>query len=176
MNLTYTPPPRTTMEVFESLPEGTLCQVINNTLYMSPAPNLKHQKFQSNLFYVLSDLIIRNNLGLLFAPVTDVYLDDENVFQPDLIFISNDNMSIIVDDKIKGSPNLLIEILSPSNEKMDTEIKKEMYQQFGVKEYWIANPDDKRIIVYHLSENKYIEYSNQIGKANSKLLNKEFVL
>ncbi len=76
---------------------------------------------------------------ILLAPM-DVHLSEDNIVQPDLIFIANDNLSIIVNEKIVGTPNLLVEILSPSTGSRDKVRKKELYARFSVSEYWIIDP------------------------------------
>ena len=76
---------------------------------------------------------------VLDAPI-DVHLDENHIVQPDILYISNDRLHIIVDQKIKGTPDLLVEILSPGTGHRDKVIKKELYERFRVKEYWIVDP------------------------------------
>jgi len=67
-----------------------------------------------------------------YAPY-DVYLDDKNAFQPDILFVRKENMHLIEEDGLYGAPDLVIEILSPSNSKYDLKVKKEVYERYGVK-------------------------------------------
>jgi Uma2 family endonuclease len=84
-------------------------------------------------------------------------------------------MLILTDDgKIKGAPDFIIEILSPGNKKQDTEKKKALYERFGVKEYYIIDPDNKETITYYLAGNKFIKQEPAKGKVKSKLLKKVF--
>lgn len=162
-------PPRTILEVFESLPEGTLAEVINNQLVMSPAPTPKHQLLVKNIAFELEKHIKATNLGeVLFAPV-DVQLNDANVFQPDIIFIRKERMNII-QDKIEGAPDLVVEVLSPGSEKHDTSSKKEAYEKSGVNEYWIVDPKTKQVTGYQLKENRYTEIPSETGTIASVLL------
>ncbi|NTS39719.1 Uma2 family endonuclease [Flavisolibacter sp. BT320] len=162
-------PPRTIMEVFESLPEGTLAEVINNQLIMSPAPTPKHQLLVKKISFELEKHVKANILGeVLFAPV-DVQLNDTNIFQPDIVFIQKSRMGII-QDKIKGVPDLVVEVLSPGSEKLDTKNKKEAYEKSGVREYWIVNPETKEVTGYQLKENKYMEIPSETGTLTSILL------
>src|SRR5690606_41768587 len=97
-----TSPPRTIMELYQMLPEGTLAELINGSIYMSPAPTPRHQSVIRELaFAILNYLRENNNKGeLLFAPC-DVFLDEQsNAVQPDIIFISEENKSIIRQDAI----------------------------------------------------------------------------
>src|SRR5437667_60310 len=131
-------PPRTVFEVFEMLPEGTLCQIINNTLVMSPAPTDSHQKVLGKIFTKLFNFIDDKQLGELRVAPYDVYIDEENVFQPDIVFISAENVHLIKERGLFGAPDLVIEILSAGNKKYDTKNKKDVYEKNGVKEYWLV--------------------------------------
>jgi Uma2 family endonuclease len=157
------------LEVFEGLPEGTLCQLINNNIVMSPSPKPKHQQLLKKLFLQLHKFVEEKKLGeVLFAPL-DIYLDEENVFQPDILFISNENLDII-QEKIKGMPDLIIEILSPRTEKYDREDKKKMYEKHGLKEYWIVDPVSKVASGYQLRKNKFQALPESKGQVQSSLL------
>ena len=170
----YIQPPKTALEAFEMLPEGTLCQLINKTIIMSPAPEYEHQSLSRIIERELENFILDYKLGeMLHAPL-DVYFDENNVFQPDILFISNENISIIKDGKIKGAPDLIVEILSPATQKNDLGKKKDVYEKFGVKEYWTINPKDKATIVRYLDNGKYCEYFNGTKKAKSKFFKKTF--
>jgi Uma2 family endonuclease len=114
-------------------------EIIDNIRYdLKPSPTVKHQKLVANLYQALYQTCHDSGV-ILFAPI-DVYLNEENIFQPDLVFISNENEQIIKESRIEGAPDLVAEILSPSTSKNDKIRKKAQYERFGVKEYWIADP------------------------------------
>jgi Uma2 family endonuclease len=165
-------PPRTLMEVFKSLPEGTLAEVIHNQLYMSPSPVGKHQRVLRNLFRSLDKFVVNNKLGEVFFSPYDVFLDeDANAVQPDLIFVLEENLAIVNDDgAIHGVPDMLIEVLSQGNPDHDTVIKKNLYERFGVKEYWIVDPATKVTWGYQLTKDGYEQINSEVGKLNSVLL------
>jgi Uma2 family endonuclease len=170
-NKRYQKPPRTAIEVFEMLPEGTLAEVINNVLYMLPAPNFEHQRLLSRLFTIMNVYIMENNLGeCVFAPV-DVYLGESNVVQPDIIFIANANAGIIKDGRVKGAPDLIVEVLS-GNKKHDLQVKKNLYEASGVQEYFIINPGSKEVITYYLNNNTFVLQESKKEKIKSKILRK----
>lgn len=137
-------PPRTGLEAFELMPEGTLCQLINNAIIMSPSPTPHHQKVTSVIYSRLLNIVEAQDLGeVLFSPI-DVYLNEQNVYQPDIVFISAGRLQIIDWDKgIMGAPDLVIEILSKGNSGYDLKSKKIIYQNAGVKEYYVINPVKK---------------------------------
>jgi Uma2 family endonuclease len=162
--------PRTAAELFEILPEGLLCQAINNTLYMTPAPNFLHQIVCRDIMLAFSRVPDIQHLGEYVASPVDVYLDAGNVFQPDIIFIAKENMGIIKHNRIKGAPDLVIEILSPGNTRHDTVTKKAVYERTGVKEYFIVDPATRRVSSYFLKQKKYVKQPVVKGKMVSKLL------
>lgn len=174
MKINIDRPPRTAMEVFELLPEGTLCEVIENQLYMAPPPNDSHQKTSVVLLLQIGNFITNNELGEVRHAPYGVYLDDENVVEPDLLFISKENLGLIKKNGFHGAPDLIIEILSPSNERHDTVTKKNLYEKFGVKEYWIVDPEAKTATGYEWREGKFIELGITIGTLPSKLLHQTF--
>lgn len=167
-------PPRTIMEVYKMLPEGTLAELIDGIIYMSPSPVTNHQRIISQLLGKMFPYIEENKLGEIFVAPFDVYLDEHaNAVQPDIIFVSNKNASI-VKDHIHGVPDLLIELLSPGNKSHDTVRKKNLYEKFGVKEYWIIDPETKESIGYALEGNVYKEFFKSSGQISSRLLDATF--
>jgi Uma2 family endonuclease len=166
--------PKTAMELFKQLPEGLLCQVIDNKIYMSPVPLFEHQvvcqTLSAQIFTYVNDI----DLGICIQSPIDVYLDEENAFQPDIIFIAKENLDIIVNGKVKGSPDIVIEVLSEGSKKMDTITKKSIYEKNKVKEYFIINPKTKDTIVYYLKGNKFEKQVSTPHKIKSKLLKKTF--
>jgi Uma2 family endonuclease len=163
-------PPRTMMEVFKSLPEGTLVQLIENNLVMSPSPKDLHQKYLGELFVQLLTHVRNKKLGEVRIAPYDVYLDTKNAFQPDLIFISNENLHKIQENGLHGAPDLVIEVLSPGTAKYDKGKKKNVYERCGVKEYWIVDPATKIVTGYTFQENQFVEIESLAGVINSRLL------
>ena len=133
-----------TYDEYCALPEtGPHYQLIEGELLMSPAPTFYHQDLAGRLFGSLFPFVSQHRLGkVLFAPL-DVILDDENVLQPDLVFIAVAQSRIIVPEGLRGAPALCVEILSPSSSKLHTGIKRRLYARFGVEEYWLISPEEK---------------------------------
>jgi Uma2 family endonuclease len=148
--------PRTAMEVFNMLPEGTLCEVIDNTLYMSPSPTTYHQRLLGKIFAKIQLFVEDQQLGEAFIAPCDVYLDEEqNVVQPDILFIKKEREEIIYKNGIIGAPDLIIEILS-TNKSHDQTRKLELYQRNQVPEYIIIDSETKQIWHYLLKESVYV--------------------
>jgi len=163
-------PPRTMMEVFNSLPEGTRIQLIENNLVMSPAPLDRHAGIIFELTGELFDFIKKSKKGKVRIAPYDVYLDERNAFQPDIVYVSNERAHLIKPNGLHGAPDLIIEILSPSTEKYDLGEKKDVYEKSGVTEYWIINPEDNSTTGYYLVGDEYHEFFKGVGRIESKLL------
>jgi len=139
--------PETMVDIYRLLPEGTPVQVIDNRFYMSPAPNFPHFNIVDTIIDELKKIVQKLNSGrVIFAPV-DVFLGDKNAVQPDIFYISNENAHIIQESGIFGAPDWIIEVLSTGNQNADLVKKKAVYEEFGVKEYFIVNPADKSVKV-----------------------------
>jgi Uma2 family endonuclease len=110
---------------------------------MKPSPRLNHQMLITRLWQAIEQPCHMN--GIVITAPMDVHFDDENVVQPDLIYIAEESFHIIKDNQIFGSPDLLAEILSPHSGKHDKIRKKALYEKFAIKEYWIADPITKTI-------------------------------
>lgn len=162
------------MEVFEMLPEGTLAELINDRIFMSPSPLYAHQKTSMELLFSILKFIKKNDLGICLAAPIDIFFDEKNVLQPDIVFIANENLSIIKDNKIQGSPDLIVEILSEGNKDHDHETKKEVYEKFGIREYFIVDPETKETLTYYLQNKKFEKQSSQNRIITSKFLNNSF--
>ena len=122
---------------------------------MSPSPREIHRAISINLGTIINIHVKENQLGKIYAAPFDLILDNKNVVQPDLMFISKERKKIITDGGIFGSPDLLIEILSPSTSKRDREVKFRLYEKFQVAEYWIIDPVKSKIEIYNLEDEKY---------------------
>jgi Uma2 family endonuclease len=169
-------PPRTIMEVYEMLPEGTLAELIDNQIYMSPAPLFKHQWTIQSIFIKLNEIVQSTEKGSIVIAPFDVKLDpDRNSVQPDIVVILNSNPNqISPEGRYVGVPDLLIEVLSPGNKENDLVIKKALYEKFGVQEYWVVDPETKLAIGFALADDKYVTISEEVGKISSELLKANF--
>lgn len=140
------------------IPDGDthIYELINGEIVKRSSPNSPHQNLHSELFVFLGSFNKKNKLGKIYSAPFDVVLDDENVTQPDIFFIAKERDFIIPDDgPIMGAPDLIVEILSPSTAKYDRGEKKDLYERFQVKEYWIADPKNRSVEVYQLKEGRY---------------------
>jgi Uma2 family endonuclease len=164
-------PPKSMLEVWESLPEGTLCQLINNKLIMSPAPLDIHQVVLNDINFEIFSFLRKSKIGQIRIAPYDVHFSKENILQPDILFIKNENLHKIESKGLFGSPDMIIEVLSPSTSQLDFEEKKLVYQRFRVQEYFIIDPASKMVYAFFLNKNEYEEQETEEGKIKSVLLN-----
>jgi Uma2 family endonuclease len=136
---------------------------------LKPAPTVTHQQISGSIHIMLHQTCHANGT-ILYAPI-DVYLDEENQFQPDLVYILHENASIIKEKRIEGAPDLVVEILSPSTSHNDKIRKKRQYERHGVKEYWIVDPVHRTVDQFIRDENKFVLYEtySMSGRMTSSL-------
>lgn len=141
------PGPRFTYEDYKLMPEDKRYEVIEGELLMTPAPNVEHQRILGRLYRKLAGFVEEGGLGEVLLAPTDVILSSENVVQPDLLFVSHNRLSIIDRDGVHAAPDLVVEILSPSTASRDQVVKRKLYHRYGVREYWVVNPDARLVEV-----------------------------
>jgi Uma2 family endonuclease len=141
-------PPRKTISDFLALPEGTRAEFIDGEITLTPAPFLPHQRAVLNLSLALTLWARSSGAGCVVVAPMDVHLPSGDVVQPDVIFVAERNASILV-DWIRGVPDLLIEVLSPSDPARDRVLKRSLYAHNGVPAYWIVDPALRTIEALH---------------------------
>ena len=131
--------------------DGKRHEIIDGRHYMNAAPVPRHQAVSRHIQFQLYEQIEMKSLGQVINSPIDLQLSDVDVVQPDLVVVLATNR-IITQTRISGVPDLVIEILSPSNRKHDTELKRRLYEQFAVPEYWIVDPDECIVVRYRRNE------------------------
>lgn len=147
-------------------------EIFNGELCRVPAPSTNHQSVSRNLEFLLWNFVKQKGLGNVFDAPIDIVFDDDEVFQPDIVFIKSENQSIVGKNAIQGVLDLIVEIVSPSSAFYDTIEKKEVYGKYGVKEYWLVFPDEKVIEIFILGKEGYVEFckSKKKGIVKSNVL------
>ena len=144
-----------TYEDYCNLPDDERYEVIDGELIMVAAPRRVHQASSRNIGTPLDIYVKANRLGEMYYAPTDVILSDINVVQPDILFVSNARSHILADEGIRGAPDLVVEILSPSTAQRDRTQKHELYARFRVREYWQADSDTHSVAVLTLAGDDY---------------------
>ena len=138
--------------------DGYRYEIIEGELFVSPPPTIDHQNAVSSLLTAMRAHARSNDLGLVLTAPIGVRLSDEEVtVQPDILFVSRDRATIIGEDVIDGAPDLVVEVLSPSNWVYDRGRKQETYRQAGVREYWIVDYRARTVDVLVLEGREYVQ-------------------
>lgn len=145
---------RMTADEFFQLPETNQpTELIDGELIVSPSPVFQHQFVSGELFTLLKKLV--PNGVVLYAPM-DVHFDEINILQPDILWIAENSRCIIEGQHLYGPPDLIVEIFSPGTVKRDKKDKYQIYERFGVPEYWTVDPIEQYIEVYVLKNGTYV--------------------
>jgi len=146
-----------TYEDYRRLPsDGWIYEVIEGELYMTPAPRPIHQRCGGNLFAAFWNFAKKHDVGqAITAPIDVVLAGFATPVQPDVLFIVQERLDIVKEDRIEGAPDIIAEVLSPGNWLVDRRKKYEVYAKAGVKEYWIVDPEARTIELFVLRGSRY---------------------
>ena len=140
-----------TIEDYYNLPDECRAELIDGVIYYMTAPRTIHQYIIPHIWQVLKDHVRKNKGGCIpmMAP-TDVHImrDGRTMVQPDIFVVCD--RSKFTRERIEGAPDLVIEVLSPSTRRKDMTVKLNKYSEAGVREYWIVDIDNRKVIVYLL--------------------------
>ena len=146
-----------TAEDLASLPEdGNRYEIIGGQLIVSPSPAYRHQRVSMKLGNALDTYLTSTGVGEAVAAPMDVRLSANDVVQPDLLVVLNERSDLIQNRGVFGAPDLVIEIVSPSSIETDFLRKSKLYERFGVREYWIVNPESETVSVQTLDGDRYV--------------------
>jgi len=135
-----------TYACYEKIPaDGFRHEIIGGEEFMTPAPNLNHQKVVGNIYRLLANHVVAFKLGQVLVAPTDVILSDHDVVEPDVLFVAEKNVSILKEKNIQGPPDLVVEVLSPSTGAEDRGPKLDLYDRKGIREYWIVDLPDRTV-------------------------------
>jgi Uma2 family endonuclease len=147
-----------TLDDYWSLPDdGQRYEILEGKLEVTPSPEVRHQRVSARLHLLFATHLARNPVGeVMYAPM-DVILSNETVCQPDLLFIARDRIPLIVKDRIRGAPDLVLEILSPSTALRDLNTKRDLYARHGIREYIVVDVAQRRLVRFALDAGSYGE-------------------
>ena len=169
---TKSTPDRYTYKDYLLIDDDKRYEILRGGLIMVPAPFTIHQRLLRNIEDILWNFVKEKKLGEVLVAPTDVVLSEDIVVQPDILFISKEGLDIIKEAAIMGSPDLIVEIISPSSASYDTVEKRDIYEEYGVKEYWLVFPQEKAIEVLALEDGVYRELckGRKTGIVMSKII------
>jgi Uma2 family endonuclease len=140
---------RLTYEDYLLLPDdGKRHEIIDGEHYVTPSPAKKHQVIAGNLHALIWSYTRRVRTGTVLVAPFDVILSDEDILQPDVLFIAAERSAIATERGVRGAPDLVIEVLSDGTRKIDQTLKLKRYDHFGVQEYWMVDPRTETVAIY----------------------------
>ena len=157
---------------FEENEPAYVYELINGLILKRSSPTTEHQSILGNLYFQLRSFLQNKEIGKILLAPLDVMLDEANVPQPDLVFVALENEHIIKRKScIEGVPDMIVEVVSRGSIRKDRITKKELYERFGVKEYWIIDQNSS-VEVYYLEKNVYKIHSwiEEEGIVTSKFI------
>ncbi|MDQ2937841.1 MAG: Uma2 family endonuclease [Acidobacteriota bacterium] len=152
--------PLLTVADLEACPDdGNRYELVEGELFVSRAPGIPHQRVLHNLQIELAAYLKTNPVGII-VPGTGAVFSDYDAVIPDLVFVRNERWQDVTSgDKIIRAPDLVVEIISSGteNRRRDLSVKRQLYAKYGVKEYWIVDPDNRSVLIFRLREQKLQE-------------------
>jgi Uma2 family endonuclease len=138
-----------TVEDVRAIPDDrNRYETIAGDLFVTPAPSARHQVVLGRLFLAVGSYVERHRLGLAcFAPL-DVVYGPMTLVEPDLLFVSSKRREVLTEREVIGAPDLVVEVLSPSTARTDRVRKRALYQETGVREYWIVDAEQNRVEIW----------------------------
>jgi Uma2 family endonuclease len=130
------------------------CEIFNGRII--PVPAITHQVISLRIASALLQYAESSRLGRVLPAPCKVILSEKIVMQPDVLFIRNERRGLIGRRGLRGAPDLVVEVLSPATRQEDLKVKKRIYEQYAVQEYWLVDPDHARIETMIWSELGYI--------------------
>jgi Uma2 family endonuclease len=146
-----------TYEDYLTFPDdGRRHELIDGEHFVTPAPIPRHQLAVTELVLALGNWVEEDGTGLVLPSPIDVVFDDTTVVQPDLLWISEERRSIVTETNVQGAPDLVVEVLSPTTRRTDEIIKRKLYGRFGVREYWIVDPELETIKLWRPDGERFV--------------------
>lgn len=130
--------------------DGRRYEVVGGDLLASPSPKVSHQVVVGAVYALLREAARAGHGRALVAP-TDVFFDEHNAVVPDALFVSKAHLAIIAEDAVRGVPDLIVEVLSPSTRARDLGPKLRLYERAGVRVYWVLDPAAQTLALYSRS-------------------------
>ena len=163
---------RYTYDDYQQLPEGAPYELIQGQLVRTPAPSVQHQRIVAALYRALDTFVRDTEDGEVFFAPTDVRLDEDTVVQPDVLFVAAEHADRVGTQEIGGPPDVVMEVVSPTNSHHDLLRKKTLYEQYDVPEYWIVDPESRTVEVFRNTDGGIEQHARAVerGTAASALL------
>lgn len=147
--------PLLTYDDLVDLPDdGRRYELLEGELAVSPAPARGHQKAAGRIY---AELLRAEDAGWgeVYVAPFEVYFDEQNAVQPDVLFVRRERLQIVTEARVEGPPDLVVEVLSPSTRRRDIRVKMQIYARFGVPYYWLVDAGARTVQPYELTAERY---------------------
>jgi Uma2 family endonuclease len=149
----------------------TRYELIDGELIEMPGPSAYHQRVLRGVFRILDRFVLDTEAGEVFTAPFNVQLSDEDVLQPDILFVSINRSDIVGASRAVGAPDLVVEISSPRTAVEDLGRKRRVYRESGVREYWFIDTEARAATIWVLEGRDYDQLPvNDDGHAWSKVV------
>ncbi len=129
--------------------DGVRRELIDGQLFVTPSPFIRHQRLVVRLTTALANhLELHPDQGEVFGSPLDVVMTPYDVVEPDLLVVLGDQLDVLTDKHIHGSPGIVVEILSKGTRQRDLTIKRQLFDREGAREYWIVDPEANSVAIY----------------------------
>jgi Uma2 family endonuclease len=149
----------------DKLDDRNRYELINGDLQVTPVPSIEHQWVAGHLCAAVLTYVLERGLGMVFFAPLDVILSDLDVVEPDVLYLTADQVERVTKRAVEEPPTLAIEIISASTARRDRTLKREPYQRYGVPHYWIADPKRCTLDVHEPSDGRYQHTTSLRGNA-----------
>lgn len=144
--------------------------LIEGVFVMASPASFRHSELQAFLLTVMRNFVNARNLGVILGENSACRLNEDNVYQPDVSFLSRERLHLAGEVYIQGPPDLVVEIISPSSRRYDLVEKRINYARFGVREYWVVDPIERSATVSEMMQGEWISIYAEAGVLRSKVL------
>ena len=161
--------PKTYDDLLTTPDDGKRYEVICGEIVVSSTPPTKHQIALGELAFRFHDHLMGEKLGLPLIGPYDVKLSHHNIVAPDMVAVVRQRIHVFTEPYADGPPDVIVEVLSPETRQRDLTIKAALYADFGVREYWVVDPETEGILVNVLQDGQYVALENRDGLARSRV-------
>lgn len=150
--------------------EDKKADLINGVIYMASPENTDANELFIWLATIMNLFVRRNKLGQIYGSRVALRLAEKHGPEPDIAFVRTENMERVARGGVEGPADLAIEIVSPDSVERDYYLKRELYEEYGIPEYWIIDEMDQSVTQLRLKQRKYREVRPQKGEIHSQVL------
>ena len=145
----------TVKDFYRLVPDGQKADLIDGVIYMASPDSIEHDDLGGFLYFLLRGYVESKNLGRVSGSRFAYKLNENNAPEPDIAFVHKERVRLLHERGLTLAPDVAIEVVSPESEKRDYVKKKCLYEESGIKEYWIIDLQGMNVEFYRLVSEKY---------------------